>query len=85
MSFLISKKQSKDARKRMEHLMYIAKESPEKKYDLSACEIRAIPSSVFAMCKVLQKESLLLHSNLLKNFKTAGSMEDLLTLRVSFA
>ena len=82
MSFFKSKKQSKEAKKRMEHLMYVAKENPEKVYDLSSCELRDVPSSVFAMCKVLQKESLLLHSNLLKNLKTGGSMEDLMHLRV---
>lgn len=67
----------------MEHLMYLAKESPDKKYDLSACELTEIPSSVFSLCKVLQKEVLLLHTNLLKNLKMGGKMADLANLRVS--
>ncbi|XP_077968925.1 E3 ubiquitin-protein ligase LRSAM1-like isoform X2 [Styela clava] len=84
MSFNVfkSKKQSKEARKRMEHLMYVAKESPEKSYDLSSCEILNVPSGVFTMCRVLQKESLLLHTNWLKNLKTGGKIEDLMTLRI---
>ncbi len=33
-----------------------ARESPEATFDISGCEISDIPSGVYSLCKVLQKE-----------------------------
>nr|CAB3263548.1 ZF(RING)-19 zinc finger protein [Phallusia mammillata] len=80
-----SKKQSKDAKKRFEHLMVLAKESPDRVFDLSECELRAIPGSVYSQCRVLRMESLIVHTNLLKSIKPGadgGKMSDLSNLKI---
>ncbi|XP_035683915.1 E3 ubiquitin-protein ligase LRSAM1-like [Branchiostoma floridae] len=79
---LFGPKQSKEGKRRMEHKMTLAKSSPEPSYDLSDCELTEVPSGVYALCKVLQKEVLLLHSNLLSSLKGGGVLKDLCALRV---
>ena len=78
-----SKKQSKEAKRRFEHLMVVGKENPNKIFDLTACELFAVPSSLFVQCRVLLTESLLLHTNMIKSLKGGGNMSDLSNLRVS--
>ncbi|XP_078687467.1 E3 ubiquitin-protein ligase LRSAM1-like [Branchiostoma floridae x Branchiostoma belcheri] len=79
---LFGPKQSKEGKRRMEHKMTLAKSSPEPSYDLSDCELTEVPSGIYALCKVLQKEVLLLHSNLLSSLKGGGILKDLCALRV---
>ena len=78
-----NKKQSKEAKKRFEHLMMIAKENPNKVFDLTACELSAVPSSLFVQCRVFLTESLLLHTNMIKSLRGGGNISDLSYLRVS--
>ncbi|XP_076822468.1 E3 ubiquitin-protein ligase LRSAM1-like isoform X2 [Clavelina lepadiformis] len=80
-SFFQSKKQSKEAKRRFENLMTLAKNNPEKIFDLSNCELTVLPS-VFAQCRVLLSNSLILHSNCLKSLKEGGKMVDLIRLRI---
>ncbi|XP_078489106.1 zinc finger protein isoform X2 [Ciona intestinalis] len=77
-----SKKQSKNAKRRFEHLMVMAKENPDRIFDLSECELHEVPNLMFSQCRVLLTESLLLHSNLLKSLKHGGKMSCLTSLRV---
>ena len=77
------KKQSKEAKRRFEHLMLLAKENPNRIFDLSECELYSVPISLFAQCRVFLTESLILHSNMLKSLKGGGKMADLSNLRVS--
>ncbi|XP_046547780.1 E3 ubiquitin-protein ligase LRSAM1-like [Haliotis rubra] len=75
------RKQSEKGKKRQERQEYLAQDNPEPTFDLSACEISHIPSGVFARCKILQKEALLLHDNWLGSI-SGGNFSDLITLRV---
>ncbi|XP_066295632.1 E3 ubiquitin-protein ligase LRSAM1-like isoform X2 [Branchiostoma lanceolatum] len=79
---LFGPKQSKEGKRRMEHKMTLAKSSPEPSYDLSDCELTEVPSGVYTLCKVLQKEVLLLHSNFLTSLRGGGLLKDLCALRV---
>ncbi|XP_060571912.1 E3 ubiquitin-protein ligase LRSAM1-like [Ruditapes philippinarum] len=77
------RKQSTNAKKRQDHQQYLAKENPEPIFDLSNCEIEEIPSGVYALCKVLQKEVLLLHDNWLSSIHSAcNNITDLSSIRV---
>ncbi|XP_053380258.1 E3 ubiquitin-protein ligase LRSAM1-like [Mercenaria mercenaria] len=77
------RKQSTKAKKRQDHQQYLAKENPEPVFDLSNCEIEEIPSGVYALCKVLQKEVLLLHDNWLSSIhSTSNNITDLSAIRV---
>ena len=81
--FSSKKKPSKEAKQRLERLMIIAREHPDKIFDLSSCEISAVPTSLFSQCRIFLTESLLLHTNNLKDLKAGGLLADLQTLRVS--
>ncbi|XP_015748067.1 PREDICTED: E3 ubiquitin-protein ligase LRSAM1-like, partial [Acropora digitifera] len=59
-----------------------AKESPEPAFDLSKCGATEVPKGVYSLCKVLQKEALLMFDNALTNLKGGGSLKDLSALRV---
>ncbi|ELT97818.1 hypothetical protein CAPTEDRAFT_217214 [Capitella teleta] len=76
------KRQSNEAKKRLQHMLYIAKESPESNFDISGCEISEFPSGIFPLCKVLQKESLIAHDNWLTSLKGGGHLRDLCYLKV---
>ncbi|XP_077866101.1 E3 ubiquitin-protein ligase LRSAM1-like [Saccoglossus kowalevskii] len=79
---LFGHRQSDASKKKLEHCLYLARESPEPTFDISRCEISEIPSGVFSLCKVFRKEALLLHDNWLSSFRGGGSLRDLATLRV---
>lgn len=77
------RKQSTNAKRRQDHQQYLAQESPEPLFDLSNCEIEEVPSGVYALCKVLQKEVLLLHDNWLSSIHSSNNnITDLTTIRV---
>ncbi|KAK2150813.1 hypothetical protein LSH36_387g02085 [Paralvinella palmiformis] len=82
------RKQSHSAKKRLQHQQYLAKESPEKTYDISDCELTdnvvyfQIPSGTYSVCKVLQKETLIAHTNWLSSLKGGGELKDLRFLRI---
>ncbi|KAK2567181.1 E3 ubiquitin-protein ligase LRSAM1 [Acropora cervicornis] len=77
------KKVSKDeSKRRVEKCLVVAKESPEPAFDLSKCGATEVPKGVYSLCKVLQKEALLMFDNALTNLKGGGSLKDLSALRV---
>ncbi|XP_041368128.1 E3 ubiquitin-protein ligase LRSAM1-like isoform X2 [Gigantopelta aegis] len=76
------RRQSDKGRKRQERQVYLATENPEPTYDLSNCELQEVPSGVFATCRVLHKEALLLNDNWLGCISGGGKLTDLKTLRV---
>ncbi|OWF52585.1 E3 ubiquitin-protein ligase LRSAM1-like [Mizuhopecten yessoensis] len=55
--------QSAGAKRRLDHLLYLGQESPEPNFDLSNCEMSEVPPNVYSLCKVLNKEALLLNDN----------------------
>ncbi|XP_070532119.1 E3 ubiquitin-protein ligase LRSAM1-like [Ptychodera flava] len=79
---LFGHRQSAEGKKRQEHCMYVAKESPEPTFAVANCELTEVPSGVFSLCKVLRKEALLLHDNWLTSLKNGGSLKDLTNLRI---
>ena len=82
MPFFKNKKPVKDESKReIERKLVLAQDDPEPTFDLSSCGAKEIPDTVFSMCKVLQKEVLLLHDNNIKELK-GEDFEDLSELRV---
>jgi len=81
-SKLFKKKQSKDAKQRFDRQMNIAKEHPDKIFDLSSCELSTIPSSLYFQCKIFLTESLVLHSNFLNELNSGGSFQDLISIRI---
>ncbi|XP_056123378.1 E3 ubiquitin-protein ligase LRSAM1 isoform X2 [Rhinichthys klamathensis goyatoka] len=73
--FLFSKKKkpSVDSKKRLEYQLCLSKEAgADDILDISACELTEVPSSVFSMCKVLQKKVLILHGNDLRSLVPKG-------------
>ncbi|GAB1606475.1 E3 ubiquitin-protein ligase LRSAM1-like [Argonauta hians] len=81
MSFF--RKQSDDAKRRFEYQMHLAEDNPEPIFDISNSQISEIPSNVFSLCKVLNKEILLLHDNWLTSLKAGDcKMGDLVKIRV---
>lgn len=76
------RRQSEKARRKLQHQMYLAKESPDKTFDISGCELTKVPPAVYALCKVLQKEALLMHTNNLSGLQQGGDLQDLSALRV---
>ncbi|XP_052223149.1 E3 ubiquitin-protein ligase LRSAM1-like isoform X2 [Dreissena polymorpha] len=81
-SMTMFRSQSEAAKKRMQHQQYLAQEDPEPVFDLSNCELEEVPSSTFPLCKVLQKEVLLLNNNWLAGLHGSGSLSDLVSIRV---
>ncbi|XP_064616139.1 E3 ubiquitin-protein ligase LRSAM1-like isoform X2 [Liolophura sinensis] len=75
-------KQSEAGRKKLQHQVYLAQESPEATVDLSGCEAVEVPHGIYATCKILRKEALLLHNNWLTSLKEGGNILDLVTIRV---
>ncbi|XP_043914229.1 E3 ubiquitin-protein ligase LRSAM1 [Protopterus annectens] len=62
--FFRRKKQSDEARRRLELQMCLAKEAgADDIVDISKCELSEIPSGVISTCKVLQKKVLIVHTN----------------------
>lgn len=75
------RKQSDACKKRMDHQLYLAQESPEPTIDLSKCELEEIPPLVFSLCKILSKEAVFLGDNWLESV-SGGKCIDMRTVRV---
>ncbi|XP_061189417.1 E3 ubiquitin-protein ligase LRSAM1-like [Saccostrea echinata] len=75
------RKQSEASKKRMDHQLYLAQESPEPTIDLSKCELEEIPPLVFSLCKILSKEAVFLGDNWLGSLE-GGKCIDMRTVRV---
>uniref|UniRef100_A0A146M263 E3 ubiquitin-protein ligase LRSAM1 n=3 Tax=Lygus hesperus TaxID=30085 RepID=A0A146M263_LYGHE len=66
-----------DFKARLEHKLYLAKEDPDPSFDLSNCDLKVVPKGVYSICKVLRKESLILHHNSLTSLAGGGELADL--------
>ncbi|XP_072528535.1 E3 ubiquitin-protein ligase LRSAM1 isoform X2 [Salminus brasiliensis] len=78
------KKPSEDSRKRLEYQLCLSKEAgADDILDISSCELTEVPSSVFSICKVLQKKVFILHGNELRSLLPKGcSISYLSTIKV---
>ncbi|XP_060768891.1 E3 ubiquitin-protein ligase LRSAM1 isoform X2 [Neoarius graeffei] len=66
--FYRKKKPSEESKKRLEYQLCLSKEAgADDILDISNCELSEVPSSVFSICKVLQKKVLILCGNELKS------------------
>ncbi|KAK9877237.1 hypothetical protein WA026_016981 [Henosepilachna vigintioctopunctata] len=79
MFFLKTKRES---RAKLEHKLYLAKETPEPIFDLSECDIKEVPQGIYSLCRVFLKETLRLNSNNLTSLSGGGSLIDLRLLKV---
>lgn len=59
-----SGKKDIDFKSRLERKLYLARENPEPIFDLSECNLKAVPSNIFSLCKVFRKEALYLQVSL---------------------
>ncbi|XP_060697267.1 E3 ubiquitin-protein ligase LRSAM1 isoform X2 [Hemiscyllium ocellatum] len=84
MLFTRKKKQSEEARKRLEYQMCLAREAgADDILDISKCELYEIPVSVFSMCRVLQKKVLIAHTNHLSTLLPKScNIQDLSMLKI---
>ncbi|KAH9500266.1 E3 ubiquitin-protein ligase lrsam1 [Bulinus truncatus] len=76
------RRQSEKCRKRQQDQELLAQQDPEPRFDMSSCELTEVPSGVYAICKVLQKQVLLMHDNWLHGLSGGGDITDLNLLRV---
>ncbi|XP_059149917.1 E3 ubiquitin-protein ligase LRSAM1-like isoform X2 [Physella acuta] len=76
------RRQSEKGRKRQQDLELLAQQDPEPRFDLSSCELMEVPSGVYAICRVLQKQVLLLHDNWLQGLGGGGEISDLSLLKI---
>ncbi|CAG5134008.1 unnamed protein product [Candidula unifasciata] len=76
------RRQSEKCRNRMQDQELLAQQDPEPRFDMSSCELTEVPSGVYAICKVLQKQVLLLHDNWLHGLSGGGDLIDLKLIRV---
>ncbi|TSK16240.1 E3 ubiquitin-protein ligase LRSAM1 [Bagarius yarrelli] len=71
--FYKKKKPSEEAKKRLDNQLCLSKEAgADDILDISNCELSEIPSSIFSICKVLQKKVLILCGNELKYLVPKG-------------
>ncbi|XP_019766532.2 E3 ubiquitin-protein ligase LRSAM1 isoform X4 [Dendroctonus ponderosae] len=64
-------------KKRLEHKLYLARESPEPVFDLSHCDLVEVPTGIYSLCKVFLKRSLLLQHNSLSSLSGGGELNSL--------
>ncbi|KAF7651735.1 hypothetical protein LDENG_00106040 [Lucifuga dentata] len=82
--FFRKRKPSEESKKRLEYQLCRSKEAgADDILDVSACELSEVPSSVFSICRVLQKKVLILHTNELRLLLPKGcDISALATLKV---
>lgn len=83
MPFFSKSSQSKEAKKRYERLLVVAKDNPDRIFDFNSCELSNVPESLFSQCKVFLTESLVLHTNNLKSIGSGSLILNLRSLKVS--
>nr|CAH7727914.1 unnamed protein product [Callosobruchus chinensis] len=67
---------------KLEHKLYLARETPEPVFDLSDCALHDIPTGIYSLCRVFLKESLLLNNNCLSSLSAGGELKDLQLLKI---
>ncbi|KAM7393354.1 hypothetical protein PAMA_008151 [Pampus argenteus] len=82
--FFRKRKPSVESQKRLEYQLCRCKEAgADDTLDFSGCELSEVPSSVFSICKVLQKKVFILHNNELRSLLPKGcDIRSLATLKV---
>ncbi|KAI5089346.1 E3 ubiquitin-protein ligase LRSAM1, partial [Silurus meridionalis] len=82
--FYKKKKPSVESRKRLEYQLCLSKEAgADDILDISNCELAEVPTSVFSICKVLQKKVLILCGNELKTLMPKNcAISTLATIKV---
>ncbi|XP_015125892.1 E3 ubiquitin-protein ligase LRSAM1 isoform X1 [Diachasma alloeum] len=71
-----------DYKARLEHKLYLARETPEPIFDVSDCGLKNVPSGVYSLCKVFRKKELKLGKNRLSSLTGGGALSDLSLLTV---
>ncbi|XP_063987269.1 E3 ubiquitin-protein ligase LRSAM1-like isoform X2 [Diachasmimorpha longicaudata] len=71
-----------DYKARLEHKLYLARETPEPIFDVSDCGLKNVPSGVYSLCKVFRKKELKLEKNRLSSLTGGGALSDLSLLTV---
>ncbi|XP_011313916.1 E3 ubiquitin-protein ligase LRSAM1 isoform X1 [Fopius arisanus] len=71
-----------DYKARLEHKLYLARETPEPIFDVSDCGLKSVPSGVYSLCKVFRKRELKLGKNRLSSLTGGGALSDLSLLTV---
>lgn len=79
---LSTKKTSMTNKARLEHKLYLARETPEPVFDISECSLKQVPSGTYSLCKVFRKRTLLLNNNKLGSLLGGGALSDLSLLTV---
>ncbi|VEN42039.1 unnamed protein product [Callosobruchus maculatus] len=67
---------------KLEHKLYLARETPEPVFDLSDCSLHDVPTGIYSLCRVFLKESLLLNNNSLTSLSSGGELKDLQLLKI---
>ncbi|XP_077298455.1 E3 ubiquitin-protein ligase LRSAM1-like [Arctopsyche grandis] len=71
-----------EVRARLQRKLCLARESPDTQFDLSECELRAVPSGVFSLCRVFRKDALILRDNQLSHLTDGGDLADLILIQI---
>nr|CAI5838672.1 unnamed protein product [Callosobruchus analis] len=67
---------------KLEHKLYLARETPEPVFDLSDCALHDVHTGIYSLCRVFLKESLLLNNNCLSSLSAGGELKDLQLLKI---
>ncbi|KAL3285364.1 hypothetical protein HHI36_019472 [Cryptolaemus montrouzieri] len=76
------RKSRRESKAKLEHKLYLAKETPEPIFDLSDCGIRDVPQGIFSICRVFLKVCLRLDSNNLASLSGGGNLTELRLLKI---
>ncbi|XP_044748828.1 E3 ubiquitin-protein ligase LRSAM1-like isoform X2 [Coccinella septempunctata] len=79
---MFSRKSRRESKAKLEHKLYLAKETPEPIFDLSECDIKDVPQGIYSLCRVFLKERLLLDSNSLSSLSGGGNLAELKFLKI---
>lgn len=71
-----------EVRARLQRKLCLARESPDSQFDLSECELRAVPSGVYSLCRVFRKDALILRDNQLSQLTDGGDLADLILIQI---
>ncbi|KRT79899.1 hypothetical protein AMK59_7867, partial [Oryctes borbonicus] len=76
------RRNKKENKAKLEHKLYLARETPEPVFDLSDCGITTIPSGIYSLCRVFLKDCLKLDNNNLSSLAGGGNLQDLHLLKI---
>ncbi|KAF7988311.1 hypothetical protein HCN44_000884 [Aphidius gifuensis] len=67
---------------KLEHKLYLARENPEPIFDISDCNVKAVPNGIYSLCKVFRKKELKMMKNKLSSLSGGGMITDLSLLTI---